>query len=158
MCQRCNDSFVTHSLGGILVRAYLYEHNIENLGNVVMLGPPNKGSQIVDKLHQLPGFKLINGPAGLQLGTDQQSVPNQLGAADFKLGVIAGTRSMNLFLSTMLPSPDDGKVAVENTKLEGMSDHIALPVTHPLMMRSDVVIAQVIHFLKYSEFKKVEKG
>ena len=103
--------FVTHSLGGILVRAYLQTKPIDNLGNVVMLGPPNKGSHIVDKLGRLPGFKWVNGPAGLQLGTDAQSVPNQLGPAHFNVGVIAGTRSINLFLSTMLPSPDDGKVS-----------------------------------------------
>lgn len=66
--------FVTHSMGGILVRQYLSKNTIENMGRVVMLGPPNKGSQVVDNLHKVPGFKLINGPAGMQLGTDSWEV------------------------------------------------------------------------------------
>jgi pimeloyl-ACP methyl ester carboxylesterase len=148
--------FVTHSMGGILVRQYLSKHAIDNLGRVVMLGPPNKGSEVVDTLHNMPGYELINGPAGHQLGTDIKSIPNQLGPADFELGIIAGTRSINLILSTMLPSTDDGKVTVENTKLDGMKDHIALPVTHPFMMKNQEVIEQVIHFLKSGTFKKIE--
>lgn len=146
--------FVTHSMGGILVRQYLSQHSIDNLGRVVMLGPPNKGSEVVDNLHNVPGYELINGPAGHQLGTDELSVPNKLGPADFELGIIAGTRSINLILSTMLPETDDGKVTVENTKLKGMKDHIALPVTHPFMMKNQEVIEQVIHFLKSGSFKK----
>jgi len=146
--------FVTHSIGGILVRQYLSCHTITNLGRVVMLGPPNKGSQVVDKLKNFPGFKLIHGPAGMQLGTGEMSIPNRLGPANFEVGIIAGTRSINLILSTMLPNPDDGKVSVENTKLEGMSDHIALPVTHPFMMNNKKVIRQVIHFLEHGVFER----
>lgn len=146
--------FVTHSMGGILVRQYLTVNTIENLGRVVMLGPPNKGSEVVDNLKDVPGFKLINGPAGMQLGTGEMSVPNKLGAANFELGVVAGTRSINLILSTMLPGQDDGKVTVENTKLEGMNDHITMPVTHPFMMKNNQVIAQVLHFLKNGYFLK----
>ena len=119
-----------------------------------MLGPPNKGSQVVDKMHSFPGFKLFNGPAGMQLGTGELSIPNTLGPANFDVGIIAGTQSINLILSLMLPNPDDGKVSVENTKLEGMLDHITLSTTHTLMMRNSVVIEQVIHFLRYGAFIK----
>jgi len=146
-------NFVTHSMGGILVRQYLSENEIENLNHVVMLGPPNKGSEIVDKLRDIPGFKLINGPAGMQLGTGDMSVPNKLGSADFSLGIIAGTNTINLILSTMLPRPNDGKVSVESTKLDGMNDHIAMPVTHPFMVKNQKVIKQVIYFLKNGEFE-----
>jgi len=146
--------FVTHSMGGILLRQYLSSNEIDNLGRVVMLGPPNQGSQVVDKLRNTPGYQLINGPAGLQLGTDAESVPNRLGPVDFELGVIAGTRSINLILSTMLPNPDDGKVSVENTKLEGMTDHIEMPVTHPFMMKNKAVMDQVLFFLKNGAFSR----
>ncbi|WNO10213.1 alpha/beta hydrolase [Teredinibacter sp. KSP-S5-2] len=146
--------FVTHSMGGILVRYYLKYHTIENLGHVVMLGPPNKGSQVVDKLKDVPGFKLINGPAGLQLGTGELSIPNQLGPANFDLGIIAGNKSINLILSSILPNEDDGKVTVENTKLEGMQDHLTLPVSHPLMMRDPEVIKHIIHFLQHGYFNE----
>ena len=88
-------NFVTHSLGGILVRQYVSQHSVANLHRVVMLGPPNKGSEVVDKLGDVPGFYFINGDAGLQLGTGELSVPNALGEADFDVGIIAGTRSIN---------------------------------------------------------------
>lgn len=147
-------NFVSHSLGGILIREYLSKNNIDNLGRVVMLAPPNKGSEIADKLSLLPQFKKINIPAALQLGTSRFSVPNRLGPAHFSLGIIAGTRSINPILSQVLPNPDDGKVSVESTKLAGMDDHIALPVTHTFMMRNKTVIAQVLFFLKKGRFNK----
>jgi hypothetical protein len=146
--------FVTHSLGGILVRQYLQNHQIEHLGRVVMLGPPNKGSEVVDKLGDFPGFHFINGDAGLELGTGAASVPNRLGRAEFDLGVIAGTKSINLFLSSMIPGTDDGKVSVESTRLEGMRDHLEMEVTHPFMMRNRDVIEQVIHYLREGKFRR----
>jgi pimeloyl-ACP methyl ester carboxylesterase len=147
-------NFVTHSLGGILVRQYLHQHEIENLGRVVMLGPPNQGSEIIDKLADFPGFHFINGDAGLQMGTGASSVPNQLGKANFDLGIIAGTRSINLILSSMIRGIDDGKVSVDNTRLEGMNDHLEMAVTHPFMMKNNKVIEQVVHYLENGKFKR----
>ncbi|MDO7597475.1 MAG: alpha/beta hydrolase [Pseudomonadota bacterium] len=146
-------NFVTHSMGGILVRQFLSNNVVKNMGRVVMLGPPNKGSQLADKLGKIPGFKLVNGPAGIQLGTTKQSVPNSLGPVDFELGIIAGTRSINPILSLMIPKPNDGKVSVDSSKVAGMIDHIELPVTHSFMMTNETVIAQVIYFLTHGLFK-----
>jgi hypothetical protein len=146
--------FVTHSLGGIILRQYLSTNSIKDIGRTVMLGPPNKGSQVVDTLKNVPGYKLINGPAGMELGTDSESVPSLLGRANFEVGIIAGTKSINLILSTMLPNPDDGKVSVENTKLEGMTDHITIHVSHPFIMKDMKVIDQVIFFLKNGKFDR----
>ena len=145
-------NFVTHSLGGILVRFYLSESGLDHLGRVVMLGPPNQGSEAVDALASMPGFEALNGPAGLQLGTGPDSIPNQLPAADFEVGIIAGSRSINLFLSLLIPGADDGKVSVERAKLEGMTDFLVVPHTHPMMMDSDDVIEQVIFFLRHGRF------
>lgn len=147
-------NFVTHSMGGILVRQYLRHHDIDKLGRVVMLGPPNKGSEVVDNLRDFPGFHFFHGDAGLELGTGETSVPNRLGHANFDLGIIAGTRSINILLSRMIPGVDDGKVSVENTRLPGMSDHLEMDVTHTFMMRDDKVIEQVIHYLQQGRFKR----
>ncbi|KIO35010.1 esterase/lipase family protein [Shewanella sp. cp20] len=152
-CRGDKIHFVTHSMGGILVRQYLSQHALPALGRVVMLGPPNGGSEVVDRLRKMPGFRLVNGPAGMQLGTEACSVPNRLGKADFDLGVIAGNRSVNLLLSTLLPGPNDGKVTVARTRLKGMRDHISLAVTHPFMMNNARVIAQTAHFLAHGCFK-----
>ncbi|MGI9220838.1 MAG: esterase/lipase family protein [Woeseiaceae bacterium] len=144
--------FVTHSLGGILVRKYLNENEISNLGRVVMLGPPNQGSQAVDELEDVPGFDWLNGPAGSQLGKGEDSVPLQLGPADFELGIIAGNRTIDPITSAVLDDPDDGKVSVEDTKLEGMDDFIIVEHSHAFMMRMEEPIELAIRFLRTGSF------
>jgi triacylglycerol lipase len=144
--------FVTHSMGGILVRSYLACHTIPSLGRVVMLAPPNQGSEIVDKLGWLFLFKWINGLAGNELGTDATSTPNKLGPSKFPAGIIAGDRSINWINSLLIPGSDDGKVSVERTKLAGMSDHIVIHATHPFIMKNHEVIRQTIHFLRAGSF------
>ncbi|KGD66486.1 hypothetical protein Y5S_00153 [Alcanivorax nanhaiticus] len=146
--------FVTHSMGGLLLRYYLGQNAIPRLGRTVMLGPPNQGSEVVDRLGSWAPFRWVNGPAGSQMGTKRDSLPVQLGPVDFPLGVIAGSRTINFLLSTLLPGPNDGKVTVERTKIQGMQDHLVLPVTHPFMMRNDRVIEQVKMFLGSGSFHK----
>lgn len=146
--------FVTHSLGGILVRQYLAAHSIPGLGRVVMLGPPNHGSEVVDQLGDVPGFELLNGQAGQQLGTGESSIPARLGPAGFDLGIIAGTDSINLVLSAIIPGEDDGKVSVDSARLEGMNDFITVPVSHPFLMQDSEVIRQAIHYLENGSFER----
>jgi pimeloyl-ACP methyl ester carboxylesterase len=144
--------FVTHSLGGILVRSYFARHSAHDLGRVVMLGPPNQGSEVVDRLGSWPLFSLINGPAGRELGTSPGSLPNRLGAPSFCVGIIAGNRSIHRINSLLIPGPDDGKVSVERTKLSGMADHIVISATHPFIMRNRKVIHQTMEFLQNGKF------
>lgn len=144
--------FVTHSLGGIVVRQYLKKHHPHNLGNVVMLAPPNHGSEVVDKLKDFPGFSWLNGPACMQLTTDSSSIPNTIGKAGFKVGIIAGTRCFNPIFAPLLSGKSDGTVTVESTKLIGMTDHIELPVTHTCIMFSKAVIQQTISFIANGGF------
>jgi len=151
-CPKQKIHFVTHSMGGILVRMYLAQAKPQNLGRVVMLAPPNKGSGLADKLKGWQLYEMINGPAGMALGTGAGSAENGLGSADFELGVIAGNRSLNQFYSAMIKGADDGKVSVSETKISGMDDHIVLPVTHTFMMNSPQVIAQTKLFLENGKF------
>jgi hypothetical protein len=146
--------FVTHSLGGIIVRYYLKHHHIPELGRVVMLSPPNGGSEVVDKFRQNFIFKWLNGPAGQQLGTGKDSLPKKLGSVAFELGVIAGDRSINLFLSLVIPGTDDGKVSVTNAKVDGMKDFIIINSSHPFIMKNRHAIKQTIAFLRQGEFKR----
>lgn len=148
--------FVTHSLGGILLRQYLANNEIAELGRVVMLGPPNQGSIAADKFIDMPGFEWINGPAGRQLGKGEESVPLSLGPANFELGVIAGDRSIDPITSAVLENPDDGRVSVADTRLEGMDDFVVVHHSHAFMMRMRVPIQLTIQFLRTGGFGSIE--
>ena len=104
--------FVTHSLGGILVRYYFADNELDTLGRVVMLGPPNQGSNAADALRGVPGFEWLNGPAGYQLGKGEESIPLMLGPPDFDVGIIAGNRTIDPITSQVLENPVGGRVSV----------------------------------------------
>ncbi len=148
--------FVTHSLGGIVLRQLLKEHPMEKLGHVVMLSPPNQGSEVVDELGSWKLFEFVNGPAGNQLGTSPSHLPSRLGPANWSLGIITGDRTINPILSSFIPGPDDGKVSVERAQLEGMADFRVISTSHPFIMRNDEVIGQVLFFLKNGAFRSAE--
>ncbi len=148
--------FVTHSLGGIVLRCYLKDNRLRNLGRVVMLGPPNRGSELVN-IFRKNGlvrvlFRVVTGPAGPQLGTEPSSIPNALGRVDFEAGVIAGNGSQDPLFSRLIPGADDGRLSVQRAKVEGMTDFMTVPQHHSFMMNDAKVIEQVVFFLENGKF------
>ena len=147
--------FVTHSLGGIVIRQAFSNKRPVNLGRVVMLSPPNRGSAVADKLKDCWFYIWLNGPAGQQLSTAADSVPNQLGRVDYSVGVITGDRHafFDAWFSFLIPGRDDGKVSVERAKVDGMRDFLVVHESHPFIMNSDYVMAETVYFLSKGTFK-----
>jgi len=148
--------FVTHSLGGILVRCYLGGEVPFRRGRVVMLAPPNQGSEVTDELRSIPPYAWVTGPAGMVLGTTSNDLPQTLPPVPFELGVIAGDRTWNPLYSWFVVGADDGKVSVERTKVKGMKDFIVLHASHTWIMWRREVLDQVVAFLADGAFQHDE--
>lgn len=149
--------FVTHSMGGIILRDYVCRFRPKNLGRAVMLAPPSQGSEVVDFLRSNPVVRTIMGPAFLQLGTEPDSFVNQLPPVDFEVGVIAGDRTINFINSMIIPGIDDGKVSMERARLPGMKAFKVVHRTHPFIMKADEVIGYVLEFLERGKFDTLSK-
>lgn len=147
--------FVTHSMGAILVRYYLAHHPVEQLGRVVMLSPPNQGSEVSDELKDIPLYRWINGPAGQQLATGPAGLPATLGPVHYPVGIITGNQSAfyDAWLADMIPGENDGKVSVARARVQGMSDFLVLPYTHTFIMTAPEVITQTLYFLRHGHFQ-----
>ncbi|MDH3206853.1 MAG: alpha/beta fold hydrolase [Gemmatimonadota bacterium] len=157
--QRCCEAqaervhFVTHSMGGVLVRSYLSQQPRPHQGRVVMLSPPSQGSELIDTFEDSPLLRLTLGPAASELGTDSTDIAARLGAVRFSLGVITGDVSWNPLYSWLIPGPDDGKVGVDNARVEGAADFLVLPTTHTFIMNRVDVADATIHFLQNGRFE-----
>ncbi|PID39592.1 MAG: alpha/beta hydrolase [Proteobacteria bacterium] len=144
--------FVTHSLGGILVRQYLQNHSLPPGSRVVMLSPPNRGSEIADWLKDVFLYRWIMGPAGQQLGTSADCLPNRLRPVDVPVGIITGDATLEPWFSLRLPGPDDGKVSVARARLEEMADFLVVNKSHGFIMTNPQVMEQTAHFLAHGRF------
>jgi pimeloyl-ACP methyl ester carboxylesterase len=150
---------VTHSLGGIVLRLAVARALLapEAVGRVVMLAPPNQGSELVDALRasRLLGrvYRHVMGPAGMELGTLAHDLPRTLPPVPFELGVIAGRHSLSPWFGRAFPAEHDGKVSVAATAVAGMRELIVVPHSHTFLMRAPSVIAQVLHFLEHGRFR-----
>jgi triacylglycerol lipase len=145
--------FVTHSMGGLLVRSYLAQKPQAHAGRVVMLSPPSQGSEFVDAFADSPLLQSLLGPAGSQLGTDSTGISSQLGPVRFALGIVTGDRSLSLLGSWLIPGPDDGKVGVDRAKVEGATDFMVVSATHTFIMNRRDVADEVANFLRLGRFR-----
>jgi len=145
-------NFVTHSMGGIVLRQYLATHTVTNLGRVVMLAPPNHGSEVVDALKKCAVGRWILGTGGAELGT--AGVPGRIGPARFELGVIAGDRSADPWFAHLFHEPNDGKVSVESAKVDGMADFLVVHQSHTWMMWHPATVRQILAFLERGRFER----
>jgi len=147
--------FVGYSMGGLLVRALLNTHRPARLGRVVQLASPNKGSEVADFARNNRLFQSFYGPAGQQLGTkDNEALAALLGSVNYELGIIAGNRTIDPISSLIIGRENDGKVAVDSTKLKEMKDFIVVPATHTFFPNNKTVQHQTFHFLQNGEFKR----
>ena len=153
-CQKHTQSvhFVGHSLGGLMVRAYLQNNKIDKLGRVVLLGTPNKGSEAADHFSNSWLMNIL-GPTAKTLGTDDNSFPNSLKAPYYPVGIIAGVVKSELN-DPVIPGKDDGVVSVEATKIDGMTDFIIIETGHSMMRYDSEVADQTIEFIKNGVFKE----
>lgn len=152
--------FVCYSLGCLVTRGLIEQHRPKNLGRVVMLGPPNQGSEMADYLkdHAIANWVLgVNLP---QLGTRNRQKLRQLigDHADYELGIIAGSGTIDPVGSAILPRPNDGRVPVEHTKLPGMKEHIVMDVSHTTLITNPDVIAQALTFIQTGHFTYEQSG
>ncbi|NWK98027.1 hypothetical protein DM806_20650 [Sphingobium lactosutens] len=150
--------FIGHSMGGLLLRAYLARHRPSRLGSMVMLGPPNGGSELADLAYRLRVHPLILHQAGALLRTKRKpAMEALLGQADYPLGIIAGDRPLNGLLPNLIfRAPNDGKVRVAATHCVGQTDHIVLPVAHTAMLYARPVVDQITHFLRVGHFERAD--
>lgn len=146
--------FVTHSMGGLVARTWIARRRPANLGRMVMLGPPNGGSELADVLQKRAFYRHFYGPAGGELTTAASAARNrELGPPAYPVGVIAGDSTLSPASSYfILPRPNDGTVSVASSRLEGMADHITIHASHTVMLFNRRAIAQVLYFLRCGRF------
>ena len=145
--------FVTHSLGGVVARAYLAEHAPPQLGRVVMLAPPNQGSPLVDRFGSDWWFRHLLGPTAADLGSDPRSLPNRLPPPTYPLGIIAGRHALASMTMGRLLGENDGVVSVDDTRVEGMTDFLIVRTGHVQIRRNDLVADETVHFLRHGRFQ-----
>jgi pimeloyl-ACP methyl ester carboxylesterase len=148
--------FVVHSMGGLVVRAWLQEHSDPRVKRMVMLGVPNLGAKMANHLKDLGLFKLVMGPAGQQLIEGEESYITELPVPTFPFAVIAGARGTENGFNPLIPGDDDGTVSVDCTRLPGAADFMTVPSLHSFLIGNKDVIAATRRFLSDGVLR--EKG
>lgn len=147
--------FVGHSMGGLLVRLYAKKYGHRGIGRVVMLGTPNNGSQVADFMKRWDVFRQFTGSVGPALSTAADGIHAQLPDIPFECGVIAGENKYLHFPTTYLagiPTPNDGIVSVDSTKMKGMKAHTVIVADHSQIVWSPKAWDLTAKFLETGGF------
>lgn len=145
--------FVGYSMGGLLIRAYIKKYQPQNIGRIVMIGTPNKGSEVADFIQNWWLYKKLYGQAGQQLISSQKDFGHIFSNLEgIEVGIIAGNRPLDLISSKIISKPNDGKVSVESTMLSGMKEHIIMPHNHTFIINKPQVWRQILAFLENGKF------
>lgn len=173
-------NLVGHSLGNIVVRKYLAGPEgkgsrlpDERINRLVMLAPPNHGSRIAKALEGNTLFRVINGPAGQELGPGWAAFAHTLAMPDVEFGIIAGGRggrfghgdepedseqpASKRGYNPLLPDDNDGTVSVASTRLAGARDFAVLPAIHSLIMNDKTAHEYTLRFLRKGYFISAEE-
>jgi pimeloyl-ACP methyl ester carboxylesterase len=143
---------VVHSMGGLVMRCYLRDHADERIRRAVLLGVPNYGAALADRLHTNPLFRAVYGPAGQQLISEQDGLIADLPAPTCEFGIIAGGRGTVKGFNPMLPGDNDSTVTVHSARLKGATDFMLQPVIHSFLMTDRRCISAVETFLEHGRF------
>ncbi|MCW8972776.1 MAG: alpha/beta fold hydrolase [Gammaproteobacteria bacterium] len=142
--------FVAHSLGGLVVRRLFHDFPHQRPGRIVTLGTPHSGSYVANRLSRSGLFRKLLGCSLVPLSGELYPWPG-----DRELGSIAGSLSVGVgWLVRDLSRPNDGTVAVAETRLEGMTDHLVVHTSHMAMLLSKKVAGQTLHFLRHGRFDR----
>lgn len=148
--------FVVHSMGGLMVRMYALKYGVKKIGRVVMIGTPNHGSPVADFVSRWGAFRWYLGDASKSLRANSDGIHAQLPPVNFECGIIAGDnhwfRAASSAIVPDLPTPNDGVVSIESTKVEGMKEHTVVPGDHSQMVWMPRVWKLSAAFLKNGSF------
>ena len=156
--QNIKINFVTHSMGTGILRYYLKENPLKNLGKVVFISPPSHGSQLAD-IPFVDKLPFILGKVVPQFSTKKDSFVNQLREPDYNYLILIGNKTNNPFYSMLIPGKDDGMVPVDSAKMKSENFKIIDNATHTSILKDARTMKEISNFLKSSTIQenKVEK-
>jgi len=141
-------SFVTHSLGSIVLRAALAKPSAWRdrvaLNRIVLIAPPSRGSAVANLLADFPPYQWLTGDAGQELTTEATA---ELPGLDAPFGIIAGGRGDGEGFNPMIDGDDDGTLAVAETELQGSLDFLLIDSLHSFVHTDPEAIDAVLAFL-----------
>lgn len=141
-------NFVTHSMGGLVVRAYSMDFQDARIKRMVMLGTPNQGAELADIVHQYWFLRTAAGPGARQLGTRGDGLIPKLPLPKCEFAVIAGCRGTPVGWNPLIRGDDDGTVTVESTKLPGAADFVTVCAFHSRLLWEEESISHTVNFIK----------